>query len=368
MLSYRALELGVDTTFLGVVAAAFAIAPLLLALRIGRLVDRGQERPFALAGMLAVGVAALLIAAQASLPVLLLGSMLMGLGHLSAVVATQALVASGSAADRYDRRYAHVAFVASFGQLVGPALGGIIAAEGTPEGTTAALVAGGLLGLTAVPFTLAMRAERAGGEPRHATSEPVPLTRILRSPGMPATMLASLTVLAGVDILQVYLPALGEEVGWSPLTVGSLLAVRAGASMVSRLGLGVMADRFGRGNLLIGCLALSAVALAALPLATGGLVGAFAIVAVAGFALGLGQPLTVSSVAARAEPGTRATALSVRMMGNRLGQVAVPITAGLIAGVAGVAGVLVLTGAAFGATTAIVAGDGRSGRRAAKAR
>jgi hypothetical protein len=52
------------------------------------------------------------------------------------------------------------------------------------------------------------------------------------------------------------------------------------------------------------------------------------------------------------------------MMGNRLSQVAVPITAGLVAGVSGVAGVLVLTGAAFAATTAVVAGGGRSAVRA----
>ena len=54
---------------------------------------------------------------------------------------------------------------------------------------------------------------------------------ILRMPGMGPAMLASLTVLVALDILVVYLPALGEERGMTPATVGALLACRAGASM-----------------------------------------------------------------------------------------------------------------------------------------
>jgi MFS family permease len=179
---------------------------------------------------------------------------------------------------------------------------------------------------------------------------------ILRSPGMAPTMIASLTVLVAVDMLMVYLPALGEEAGWAPSTVGALLAVRAGASMVSRLGLGQMSDRVGRTGLLVGSMALAAGAIVALPL-VGGLGAAFAFMAVAGFALGLGQPLTVSAVAAQSLPGARGTALSVRMMGNRFGQVAVPVAAGLVAGVAGAGGVLALTGVAVGVSTALVAGS-----------
>jgi MFS family permease len=303
------------------------------------------------------------IALQPSLPVLLVGSAVMGLGHLATIVATQALVASGTDQKRLDRRFAHVALAASVGHLLGPAIGGVIAADGSSGAISAALAVGGMVGLAAVPFAFGMRANASKARADDQARARVPLKAILLAPGMVPTMLASLTVMAGVDILMVYLPALGEEVGWSPLTVGSLLAVRAAASIVSRLGLGLLGDRLGRANLLLWCLGLSGAALIGLALAPG-LPAAFAAVAVAGFALGLGQPLTVASVAAIAAPGTRATALSVRMMGNRLSQVAVPMAAGLVAGVSGVAGVLVLTGAAFAATTAVMAGGNRTAAEA----
>lgn len=366
MLSYRALEIGVGPTFLGVVAATFALVPLVIALRLGRSIDRGNEAAFAVAGTLAMAGASVVLALVPTLPVLLLCSAVLGVGHLVLVVATQALVASASTTDRFDRRFAHVAFAASIGHLIGPALGGLIAGDGSSAGTSAALLAGGALALVALPFLLGMRGvSRPDGRPAGDPAPAVPLTTILRSPGMAATMVASLTVLSAVDMLMVYLPALGEAVGWSPATVGALLAVRAGASMVSRLGLGRLVDRFGRNNLLAGSMAVSAVAILAIALG-GGLPIAFAVMIVSGLGLGMGQPLTVAAVAASAEPGTRGTALSVRMMGNRLGQVAVPIAAGLVAGVTGVAGVFAVTGLAVGVSAAVVAaGSGPPPRRGA---
>jgi hypothetical protein len=64
----------------------------------------------------------------------------------------------------------------------------------------------------------------------------------------------------------------------------------------------------------------------------------------AGAGLGIGQPMTMAWVASLAPPGTRATLLSVRVMGNGVGQVVLPIVAGTMAVVAGAGGVLGATG------------------------
>jgi MFS family permease len=66
----------------------------------------------------------------------------------------------------------------------------------------------------------------------------------------------------------------------------------------------------------------------------------FVDIAVAGFALGVGQPLTMSWLAETAPPGLRGTAMSLRLVGNRLGQVLVPSLVGLVAVGVGVSGVL----------------------------
>jgi hypothetical protein len=109
-------------------------------------------------------------------------------------------------------------------------------------------------------------------------------------------------------------------------------------------------------------MAISASAILALPV-TGSIVMGFVLIAVAGMGLGMGQPLTMASVAAQADRSAQATALTVRLMGNRVGQVAVPAAAIPIAGLAGSGGVLVMIGLAVALNTGVILARGR--RRAA---
>jgi MFS family permease len=171
---------------------------------------------------------------------------------------------------------------------------------------------------------------------------------------MGPAMLASLTVLATMDVMTVYLPALGEERGLSVATVGALLAVRAGASMTSRLLMGRLIRFVGRDRLLIGSLGVAAVAVISLPFLP--LPLAFVAMAVAGMTLGIGQPMTMSWVAARATEAARGTAMSLRLLGNRVGQVVIPLAAGSVAAVAGTAGVLAAAGLTVAFSAVIVAG------------
>jgi hypothetical protein len=66
-----------------------------------------------------------------------------------------------------------------------------------------------------------------------------------------------------------------------------------------------------------------------------------AIVFIAGFSLGIGQPLTMTLVSQLTVPEERALAVSTRLTGNRLGQFIVPAGAGLIAASAGASAVFI---------------------------
>ena len=106
MVSYRALALGLDPVNLGLLSAAFSIAPLVVALRIGRLVDQRGELLFIFGGTIVMGIVTLGLAVSPSSPSLFLLFALLGLGHLSITVATQGMVARGSDEAVYDRRFA----------------------------------------------------------------------------------------------------------------------------------------------------------------------------------------------------------------------------------------------------------------------
>jgi MFS family permease len=355
MVSYRVLELGVPARYLGLISASFALVPLVVGIAVGRRVDRFGPRRFQIAGAGLLAVGGLGLGLFGGLSGIVAMFVVFGLGHLLVMVAVQTTVANESREDNLDRRFGQFTFFASVGQLAGPMLGGLVASRMAADGTRWALLLGGAIAVVSVVPAIAApvdagRARRL--DPAADADEPPPagsLRSVLATPGLAASLLVSLVVIAAVDILVVYLPALGKERGLSVAAVAALLTARAAASMVSRLGIGWMVDRIGRLPLLFVGVVTSGLGVAALPFTTSFATAMVAMV-IAGFALGLCQPLTMAWVANETSPETRGTAMSVRLSANRLGQVALPSAAGLMAGFAGTAGVLWVVGGSVVAT------------------
>jgi MFS family permease len=353
--SYRALALGADERVIGLVTASFAVIPLLVAVPLGRSTDRHRPVGMLAGGVVVLVVSYVLLGLAGTLPELALWSALLGLGHLALMLAAQSLIARQSDDRRHDRDFGLMAAAVSLGQLVGPALGGLVlaaGATGSMEGATtrAFLVAAGL-GVLAFP---ACFATGAGGPARGGHPEggrPISAREIVRAPGVPAGMFASVAILAAVDIVTAYLPVIGERRGIGPAVVGALLSLRAAASILSRLLIPWMVRALGRVRLIAVSSAGSAMAMAVLPIPDSAPVLAL-VLCVAGFFLGIGQPLTMSLIVQAVPDDARGTALAIRLTGNRVGQVATPAAAGLVAGAAGIAaafwllgGVLVLAAA-----------------------
>jgi MFS family permease len=356
--SYRALALGADARAVGLITAAFALVPLVVAVPLGRASDRWRPG-WLLTGGIALGaLACALLGLADSLPGLALASAVLGLGHLALTLAGQSLIARQSGDDRHDRDFGLYAAAASAGQLIGPALAGIVlgAAGHSLEGATIAgfLVAAGLMAL-AVPTSLGTDRLGPAGRPRdRSQGRPLRAGELIGARGVPAGMFASLAILATVDVLTAYLPVLGSQRGIPPAVVGGLLSLRAAASILSRVLIPWMVGRLGRVRLLAASAAGSALLTAALPLA-GGTAALAVLLAAAGFLLGIGQPLTMSMVVQAVPEGTRGTALAIRLTGNRFGQVATPAAAGLVAGAAGVSAAFFLLGGLLGlAAVAVV--------------
>ncbi|KXK60604.1 MFS transporter [Micromonospora rosaria] len=351
--AYQALQLDVPASWLGLLGASFAVAPLALAVPAGQAVDRYGERRTALAGaalLAAAGVGFVLLGG--TIAGLALASALLGTGHLCAVVAQQALVANATPAGRYDAAFGYYTFAASLGQALGPGLIVLFGGD-RPIPDTGAIFLGATV--VALPLLATAALLRPSGQHRRATAGRTGgVADLVRTPGVPRALTVSCVVLAAVDVTLVYLPALGAERGIAAGTIGVLLGLRAVASMVSRLLLGRLVAAVGRRRLLIGTVVVSAVGLGALlpPLPFWAMA---VVVVVAGLGLGAGQPLTMSFLAESAPPGLRGRAMSLRLTGNRLGQVLIPSTAGFLAAGAGSAGVLACTavglaGAAWVAT------------------
>ncbi|MER6371684.1 MFS transporter [Streptomyces mirabilis] len=342
--SYRALALGADERAIGVIAGVYALLPLFAAVPLGRRTDHGRCAPLLPVGVVLIAGGCALSGTADSLGAMAAWSGVMGLGHLCFVIGAQSIVARQSAPHEQDRNFGHFTIGASLGQLVGPIVAGLLIGGPDRAGSSAQalLVAGAL---AAVSFTSLWRIEhRTPAESRTAQGDRVPVHRILRARGVPAGILVSLSVLSATDILTAYLPVVGEHRGIAPSVIGLLLSLRAAATIACRLVMTPMLRLLGRAALLTATCLVAGVLCAglALPLPVWALAP---MLLVLGFCLGVGQPLSMTTVVQAAPEEARSTALALRLTGNRLGQVAAPAAAGLVAGVAGVAAPFVMLGA-----------------------
>ncbi|MEV0618715.1 MFS transporter [Nonomuraea sp. NPDC050404] len=345
-MSYRAIELGVPSAWLGLLGASFAIAPLLLALPAGHAADRYGERRMAVAGALTLTAAgAAFLTLGHTIPGLITAGILLGTGHLGCVIAQQALVANTTARGDHDTAFGRYTFAASLGQAAGPVLisafGG---AQAIPDTGGIFAWSCGLAVLLVALSALLPRSPRPEAKDREAAGG---IRSLLRRPGLAYALLTSCVVLAAVDITLVYLPALGTEHGLTAGTIGLLLTIRGLASMVSRFFLGRLSRAFGRRRLLVTSTVVAAAAMLVTPLPMPLWLLA-AVLIVLGFGLGVGQPMTMSWLAESAPPGLRGRAMSLRLVGNRTGQLLLPGTAGLVAAGMGAGGVLMITAVGLG--------------------
>ncbi|WP_030560179.1 MFS transporter [Streptomyces aureocirculatus] len=358
--SYRALSLGADERAVGVIAGVYALLPLFAAVPLGRRTDHGRCAPLLPVGVALIAGGCALSGTASSLGALAAWSGLMGLGHLCFVIGAQSLVARQSAPAEQDRNFGHFTIGASLGQLVGPIAAGALIGPDMDRSSALALVASAAVAAAAVtslwrieyvtgrgpdgapPPTGATGAPGSAGPPR--TAAKVPVLGILRARGVPAGIFISLAVLSATDILTAYLPVVGEHRGIAPATVGILLSLRAGATIACRLVMTPLLRLLGRRALITVTCFLGGVLCAAiaLPVPVWGLA---ALLVLLGFCLGVGQPLSMTTVVQAAPVEARSTALALRLTGNRLGQVAAPAGAGAIAGVAGVGAPFVTLGA-----------------------
>ncbi|MFD6057028.1 MFS transporter [Rhodococcus wratislaviensis] len=349
LVSYRVLALGGDAVTIGIVTALFSLAPLLVAVRIGRAVDRRHAAAILRTGVVLTSLGVLVIAVSSDLIVLGLGNVILGFGQILVTVAAQGFVTLLSPPGELDRGFAGLTLGVSVGQAVGVPLVGLIAAGSSDGGgveTTLALTVMGVVSLAAIPFAWPIR-ERPQPAESASKGDRQSVFSMISTTGMRPAVFSSLIVLASVDVVVAYLPVLGHEFGFSVLLVTLLLTARTAASIVSRAFLPWLLTRVPRQKLLISATLCSALPTALLPFVPDP-VGMALLLVVAGFFWGIGQPLTMTWVAGLVTAANRAAALSLRLTGNRLGQVLIPLTAGAAAGVAGTSSIFVITGGLLG--------------------
>lgn len=349
MIAYAALAATGSPAFVGIVAAVFALAGLIVSVPSGRMVDRYGSAWVALIGSLVclVGIAVMLI--FPSIPGMLVCAALVGAAHLYVIVAQQAFVARVSTGSQ-DAAFGALTAAVSIGQLIGPpvvtAAAVVWAASETHPNTWVGLACCGLLLFIALPTFFLLRPRELRAAPLPRGPKAASLRDALRVPGIMRSLLVGAAVIVTVDLLASFIPVWAVSKDIPAAVVGWLLALRALFTISSRFGVARMVARFGRKTLLLVAISMAAIALVLLPFADAW--WAIPIMAMIGLGLGLPQPLTLAWMSSLSPPQTRGAVFGARMTVNRFAQVTLPL---LVATAAGPIGVF----AVFWSTAAIVA-------------
>jgi len=341
-ISYRTIELDLSIVWLGAIQAGFSLMPIFAAVALGRFIDRGND---ALAAWIGAGFMVLACAGlwlwSGSAIHLFVWSVILGVGQLCSMAAQQMIAVRCSGPRMREWVFGYFMVAIGVGQGLGPIVlslfGGRTALP--PTHVLFAIALAGAVLVQIVAFTL------RPAPPSTTRIEPgaeVPIGKLLRLHGLFAALGASVITVTAFELLVIYLPLLGTERQIDTRDIGFLLAVRSLISIMSRIFYVRLIELVGRVRLLLICLLIGAAAFILLGLPTP-LPVMYAAVGAIGFGLGIAATLTFSEVVLIAPHDARATALSLRITGNRLGQVLLPFLGSFLAVATGAGGVLIVT-------------------------
>ncbi len=352
--SYRTIELGLPVLWLGLIATGFAIVPVFTALQVGRWIDRGND-----AKATRLGTGLVLVACVGfwvwprSAMHLLAFTVLLGFGHMFCMAGHQMLAVRSGGVHSRETALGYYMVAASIGQGLGPFVVGWLGGSAALPPTEHLFAIGLAAAAASMIVALMIRPARVAAR-HHAAGEFVPISRLIALRGFPAVMVSSVVTVTALDLLVIYLPALGAERQIDSSHIGLLLAARSVASLVSRVFYARLIFSVGRAPLTLASMLGSAAGFLVLaaPLA---LPAMYAVLVALGFAMGIASTLTLSGVMFLAPPEACGTALTLRMTGNRVGQIVFPALAGAIAAATGVTGILLALGLGLAASGMAVA-------------
>ena len=346
--SYRIVELHLDVIWYGIIPATFALFPIFLAVSVGRFIDRNHDAHAAMigSGFMLVAVTGLRFADS---PLTIMPfTALFGVGHLFLMAAHQMLCVRAAGEHNRDSVFGNFLMMTGVGQGLGPFIVGWVGGAARVPDTGFLFNIGIGAGAVSLAVALCLPPARNVAARKHDAA-PMSVGKLLRIKGFLTVLTASVVTMSAQDLVVLYLPLLGVERGLGVSEVGIILTIRSIAAVVSRIGYAQMIMIVGRVRLTFLSMALAGGAFVTLAMPVPVLALQMAS-AVLGVGLGIATALSLTSVVELAPADVRATALSLRITGNRIGQASMPFMGSLLAASTGASGVLVVTGIALAAS------------------
>ena len=352
------LHAGLSPALIGPMVAGFALIPMFLGVRAGRLVDRvGPQGPMvAGTSLIALGATACALAPHPA--VLMASAILIGLGNMGFHLSMQQAAGELGGGTRRTGNFNLLTMSFSISGILGPPLAGFIIDHFGHRAAFAAMAViafGIMIGCRLFPFARHLPraatpaasglvdAISTGAATSHEPPSPPALkqsawasgTQLLAVKPLRRFLIASLTISAGWDAFQFLIPLHAHAIGLSASAVGLSIASFSAGSLTVRLFMAFLLSRLSTAQWVMVAMATCAGAYALLPF-SGVLPVLMAIAFVLGTGPGIGQPLLMAAMHSAAPAGRAGETAGLRMTLQSTQQIVLPVLLGLLGSVLGV--------------------------------
>lgn len=356
LVTLYALKLGAQPFTIGLLAATFAVFPMLLSWQAGKISDRFGPRWPLMFGA-AIGACGLVLAYFIpTLPVVFIAAALSGLAATFYNLSLQNLVGTLSNVRNRARNYSNYSMVIAAANAAGPLLAGFLI-DRWGHALTFLCVAGLLI----VPILLLAiwGGMLPGG--RRDPGPPRSIRHTLTNPQLWPVLAASSVAQSGIELFQVYLPVYADAQGLSASAIGAIIATCAAGGFLARLLLTRLIALANEEKVLAYALFLGALSFLAVPFFKTALV--LSVIAfVFGFGINCTQPIALMLMYSRSPEGRSGEALGLRFALDNAARLVSPVIFGLVASAIGLGAVFLINALVLGAGGAVTYLDANKSR------
>ncbi|MFM2399370.1 MAG: hypothetical protein RL341_1527 [Pseudomonadota bacterium] len=351
--SLAALDSGASALFVGLAIGMFGLFPLLLAITMGRWVDRvGTQWPMRVG--FAIELAGLAIATFGPYPwALLPAALLIGTGVSMTQLTMQATVGLSFDAASRPQGFAKLAIGASIASFSGPVICGFLIDHAGGHRVAFAVMSSFALAALLWQWRLAnTRAELFPPPHPHDPQKPRALADLLADPKLRAIFFLSVALAVAWDTFQFIMPIHGQKIGLSASTIGLLLGTFASAIFLVRLMMNHLNRRYASWTILRAVFVVSTLVFVALPFVHA-LPLLFVCAFILGFALGASQSNMLSLLHDAVPPARAGEAIALRQTFGNASSFALPAAFGAAGAVVGFVGLFAMVAIMLTASTAM---------------
>ncbi|MHA1109130.1 MAG: MFS transporter [Alphaproteobacteria bacterium] len=337
-----ALTLDPSPLLIGIVLGCRPLAPMLLSIHSGVLMDRlGARRVMAVSAVAGIAVS-LMFPLAPWVPALIALQIIGGMADSTGWVGTQTLC--GQILKGNPVHLGRMAFFTRMGSFAGPPLAGLAWDLAGPWGGFATMSAWSLgmllstLALPAAGLAAPTASRRVGiGELLPRSSSYFAAFRLLLVPAMAAAMAITILRQAGSGVQSSFYVIYLEGIGIPGTLIGILISVAGVAGAAAALATGPLVRLFDHYRLLIFTTALSLAAITVTPL-LGEYSGLVIAMVIRGAAMALSVALILSLIARAVGPTDQGKAMGLRTTCNQATSMIVPVIMGAVVEFVGIAG------------------------------